>query len=657
MDHRGGYTSNRSRDRDVKLRSLAYGDDRYASRGPPLASAPANGAGPMAGFGGFSLVPPQGPGYGGQGLLFGQPPASLAPYQFGQPPESTFGQPPAQGYQNDRVPQGDRNERSGANDRYSQHDRYPQGDRYPQNDRYSQSDRYNDRSNDRPSDRPDRPNDRDRYAQNDRYPQNDRYSQSDRYPQNDRYSRDRARGPRYGQDRYRDSDPRDLRYRSDRGRGGRDRGRDRFDSRPSRDRGDRSDRSDRPSAQRLRDPEADLAKLADVPSLEQLQPATTRWGQRAPGFENVPAVTAKMLGHFPPPGTAAGPDTMSTAPQLLNKSHIDPIDSVAAKTLVVDVVVGQGTALGLVNLDRIGDFVNDYLKSIDVPQTLAQLITAKQPTQGRLVCHTANAVCATIALTLNGITLPYNLYKRDHAAATDDKITLRFTRPREYVVQAPASDGGASEVAEGPKKLVIHVSPELEENDLRSLLAEIGAIKAFQLLRERDLGKSAGVAFVEFADDISLLTSKTLALPLVTRAYYGCMGAVQTVAATGELLPKLVHRQGISEHRKLLVVQFVNCVTGADLVDDDNYEFVVADFRHELAKIAPVVSMVIPRPPQGYVMGLADDLPRGLGKVFVEFDSPELAFEVINKVAGRQYNDRTVLCGYFDADDYKLGLY
>lgn len=369
-----------------------------------------------------------------------------------------------------------------------------------------------------------------------------------------------------------------------------------------------------------------------------------------------------MLGLFPVgPVDSESSATPQPAPETLSKSRVDPGDSRVASTVIVS-VTKDGKAVGWdqVNGDKIATFINDYIKRIDIPNRVSQLITSHWISKDRLVCRTAHAVAATIALTLNGTSLPITAYKQNDASDIDGNIVLKLTRPREYVVQTPLDEGTEVDpffVPEGPKKITIHVLPELDDLAIRSQLETVGPVKRCQLLREVGTKVLTGVAFVEFDGEITLLTSKIQLLDAVNKVYYLCIGSIQTVNITASTLCRLVAHQGVNDHRKLKVIQIINCVSGPELTDPEYYDFVRQDISNELGKFGNVVSIKIPQPPLDYTWGSTENVVDGVGKVFVEFETEEDAFNAINGVVGRQYNDRTVLCGYFDAEDYRLEVF
>lgn len=62
-------------------------------------------------------------------------------------------------------------------------------------------------------------------------------------------------------------------------------------------------------------------------------------------------------------------------------------------------------------------------------------------------------------------------------------------------------------------------------------------------------------------------------------------------------------------------------------------------------KFGNVRNIKIPRPKE-------DKEVPGLGKIFVEFDSPEEAKQARKNLQGRTFSDKTVECSYFDENKF-----
>jgi splicing factor U2AF subunit len=113
--------------------------------------------------------------------------------------------------------------------------------------------------------------------------------------------------------------------------------------------------------------------------------------------------------------------------------------------------------------------------------------------------------------------------------------------------------------------------------------------------------------------------------------------------------------QGLDEGR---VLQLLNMVTPEELIDNEDYEGMCSvpfiffewlltrpeiceDIKEECQKYGKVIDMKVPRPTGGSRQS------NGVGKIFVRFDTPESAGKALRALAGRKFQDRTVVTTYF----------
>lgn len=423
-----------------------------------------------------------------------------------------------------------------------------------------------------------------------------------------------------------------------------------------------------------------LKTLEDVSPLSELKIIDSRWGVKPKGFEKVTAQRAKLSGLFPLPGYPRPidftklegmlKDRLTNANDILNEgSKIDPIDSKNSTVLII-----KGVDFETVNHLKVVEYFNDFLKKIDIDQTDLQNVESKRKTKDdtTLIVKFKNNTCATIIFSaLNGTELPTAVLEED---ASTSKMVI--TRPNEYVVQILPPNKAVVEdieeaVIDSPRKLSIHVPTLALETEILTELNQIAQVKAFQLLREIGTKQSLGVAFVEFYLDASTnekaipelqgLITKASELALVESIQFACIvpevTSIQECPIDFTTIRKLVKNVYVLQHPKLRVVQLLNVVTAKDLVQDENFKFIQQDIKTEASQFGVVVSMKIPRPANDYTPGIVQFTQPGLGKIFIEFEDEKMAFKAIMELAGRMYNDRTVLCAFYDEGDYKNGLF
>ncbi|ODV78957.1 uncharacterized protein CANTADRAFT_31338, partial [Suhomyces tanzawaensis NRRL Y-17324] len=428
-----------------------------------------------------------------------------------------------------------------------------------------------------------------------------------------------------------------------------------------------------------------LKELENVEPLESIKIIDSRWGVKPKGFENVTAQRAKLSGLFPLPGYprpvdftklegSASEGILSSNDILNDASKIDPIDARSSKILVI-----RDIDFEKINYLKIVEFFNDYLKRIDIDQTSMHNIDSKRKTKDdkNLIIQFVNSTCATIIASLDTLKLPFNLYKEDSEPAKDseEKIQLKIQRPKEYVVQTVSKkqdDDDFTKVIDSPTKITLMVSPDKTETEIIDQIKTINGVKSFQLLREIGTKESLGMAFVEFEvpegtslqktiDLLEGLIEKVRSCSYITNSFFSCIipnqTSIQDCAIDMDTLKLLVRNENVSAHPKLRVIQLINMVTARDLVEDSNYHFIQQDIHQEVSKFGKVVSMKIPRPANDYTPGLAQFTQPGLGKVYVELDDEESSMKAIMELAGRYYNDRVVLCSFYDEGDYLNGIF
>jgi len=426
-----------------------------------------------------------------------------------------------------------------------------------------------------------------------------------------------------------------------------------------------------------------LAALVDVPPIELIKVIDSRWGVKPKGFEDVTAQRAKLSGLFPLPGhprpvditklEGAVKDRLSNSNDILNEtSKVDAIDSRNAKILIV-----KNINFDHVNYLKVVQYFNDYLKVIDIDETSTNNIDSKRKTKDdkSLIVQFTNSMCATIVSALSGTKLAFNEFKEDSEPENESMIDLVAERPNEYVVQSlppykEMKDDVEEKVVDSPRKITVSVPEDKTETQILDELKTIAPIKAFQLLREIGTKQSLGLAFVEFYVDPAIHeTSQAISkiqeyvdqvqnVSFVKNAFFSCKTqSIQDCPVDFRTLKSLVRNENVSAHPKLRVIQLINIVTAKDLMDDSTFQYTQKDIHQEVSKLGKIQSMKIPRPANDYTPGLVQFSQPGLGKVFIEFEDEESALRAIMELAGRLYNERTVLCAFHDHDDYKNGLF
>lgn len=448
--------------------------------------------------------------------------------------------------------------------------------------------------------------------------------------------------------------------------------------------------------------ERKLIPLLKVSTLEHIKVIDSKWGVKPKGFEKVTAQRAKLSGLFPLPGYPRPVDftklegvvktRLNNEDDILNESSkIDPIDSRNSTILII-----KNINFEKIDYLKITDYFNKFLNKVDSDNlSITNNIESKRKTKDdkNLIIEFTNNVAATIAYTLNGTKIfdkdftitnhQQEDFEAEETLHNSNTITLDITRPGEYVAQCLPpykeikQDEIEEEVIDNPRKVSIILSDKtLQQTEIIDQLNKIAPIKGFQLLREVGTKESLGIAFVEFFVDptkysrtikalsiIDKIIDKLNQEPYIEKAFYSCLinedgfkTSIQDCPIDFNTLKALVKNEYVSTHPKLKVIQLLNIVTAKDLVDDANFNFIQSDILREVEKFGVIKSIKIPRPANDYTPGIVQFSQPGLGKVYIEFSDDDIALKAIMGLAGRLYNDRTVLCAFYNYEDFKNGL-
>ncbi|KAF9114972.1 U2 small nuclear RNA auxiliary factor 2 [Mortierella sp. AM989] len=517
-------------------------------------------------------------------------------------------------------------------------------------------------------------------------------SDRDRRGERDRGDRDRERGDRDRRDRDRDYE------RYERDRRDRDRSRERRSGRDDRYRDGRYGRR----SSRSRSPPREMSPLLDELSILPINKRVRKlrnWDVPPPGYEDKTVQQVKDLCIFPPPGQ----------PAVLRSEILQGMDPERAAQLVHELPPrplrmnyplggpqgAMGNPYGNMNFGFRNN--NGPTGANGVDHTLARQ-------QRRLYCGNLpmgineeslanffNQTMMSMNLTTGAgapvVSVHIN-YEKNYAFVefrTPEEATaamafdgmpfqaqsLKIRRPKDYqppeganheVPQIHVPGVISTNVPDSENKIFIGgLPPYLNDDQVVELLTAFGELKAFNLVKENNVGASKGFAFCEYLDpnitDIAcqglnnmMLGEKKL---VVQRASVGSSrnqnpaGGANAIALHPNLM---LPGGGPTEVVPTTVLQLLNMVTPEELEDDQEYEDIVEDIREECGKFGQVVDIQIPRPVAGQVVA-------GTGKIFVKYSNVDEATMALRALSGRKFADRTVLTSFYDVDKYDAGEY
>lgn len=487
----------------------------------------------------------------------------------------------------------------------------------------------------------------------------DRYAGRERHRGDDRWDRDR--GSR--RDR-RDDDERPSR---------RDRG-DLFDDRGGRGRRERDEfggrgggggggggggrrRSASPPPKK-REPTPDLTDV--IPILERKR-RLTQWDIKPPGYENVTAEQAKLSGMFPLPGAPRQqPMDPSRLQAFMNQpagsasaSALKPSNSRQAKRLFVYNFPASATD------DSIQDFFNLQLNHLNVISSSDPCISVQISKDRQFaLCEFKTPEDTTIALGLDGQSMEAE--DASNGASNGGHSGIQISRPKDYIVPAQSDDSEYQEgvvsdkVKDGPHKICIAQIPIfLTEENVTELLTSFGELKAFTLVKDTGTDQSKGIAFCEYVDPTVTdaaaegLNGMEIAEQnlKVRKACVGIQQASGLEMGVNAMSMLAGTSSGDAEQGRVLML--LNMVTAEELMDPQEYEEIHEDVHEECSKYGHVLELKIPRPQP-------PKENKGVGKIFVKYDTPESAKKALRALAGRKFADRTVVVTFFGEEYFDV---
>ncbi|KAG0295665.1 U2 small nuclear RNA auxiliary factor 2 [Linnemannia gamsii] len=538
------------------------------------------------------------------------------------------------------------------------------------------------------------------------------------YEERERGDRERRGGEREHKDRG-DRGERDRgdRDRGDRDRRDRDRDYERYE-RDRRDRGGsrerRSGRDDRQRdgryggrrSSRSRSPPRDMSPMMDEQSVLPINKRVRKlknWDLPPPGYEDKTVQEVKALGIFPPPGQ----------PAVLRSEILQGMDPERAAQLVHELpprplrmnyppMGGPGGMGGPFNNMGFGGFRNNHhhnnnnggptgpngvdhtvarqqrrLYCGNLPpgineESLADFFNQTMMSMNLTTASGAPVVSVHINFDKNYAFVEFRTPEEATAAMAFDGIvfqaqTLKIRRPKDYqppegtiqeVPQIHVPGVISTNVPDSENKIFIGGLPlYLNDEQVIELLTAFGELKAFNLVKENNIGPSKGFAFCEYLDpkltDIAcqglnnmMLGEKKL---VVQRASVGSSRNNQNPAGGANAIalhPNLMLPGARStEVVPTNVLQLLNMISPEELEDDQEYEDIIEDIRDECSKFGQVLEVKIPRPVAGHAVP-------GVGKIFVKYASAEETTVALSALSGRKFADRTVLTSFYDTERF-----
>lgn len=206
----------------------------------------------------------------------------------------------------------------------------------------------------------------------------------------------------------------------------------------------------------------------------------------------------------------------------------------------------------------------------------------------------------------------------------------------------------STNVQDGPNKIYIGGLPSaLNSMQIQELLQTYGPLQAFYLFSDNVTGVSKGYAFANYRNP----TVTQTAIRGLNGLQVGDRRIVVKRADSGGPLSnpvRVMSDLGLGRQDTVPpseVVCFLQMVTEADLIDENEYKGIIEDIREEAEKFGVVHNIVIPRNIPGKKVS-------GVGKVFVAMGTIDAATKVKTALEGRQFLGRTVLATFYSKQKF-----
>jgi splicing factor U2AF subunit len=225
-----------------------------------------------------------------------------------------------------------------------------------------------------------------------------------------------------------------------------------------------------------------------------------------------------------------------------------------------------------------------------------------------------------------------------------------------------------------PKLSIFNLPDVMSEQIVRDLLGQFGRLRMVSLIRDLASGKIKGYGIFEYENandaEVAIVAlngfvcgqnvirvqklggqtekEKPKAQPVAATAMANSM--TQKIVQNPVLAMQVKQGREVGS-RPSTIVQLLNAVYQEDLMDDQEYEDILAEVHSEASKQGTVTRVVIPKPAKdgSYV--------DGVGKIFVSFLDLTAARKFQMDSNGRKFENRVVCAAFYPAEKFHEGKY
>ena len=433
----------------------------------------------------------------------------------------------------------------------------------------------------------------------------------------------------------------------------------------------------------------------DIPPLEDLRPSETKWDVKAVGFEQYRACEIKDSGIFR--GAGVGAAELQDRKQIKktiseNSRQFSRVD--ASKSILLPnnsrkarIVILKGIDLVEHPLRQVKEVLEEYLKSSVIrgvqPQDCALKIRSL-PERSELVILSSTTTVSTVLAGLTDTEVP------------GLGACVQFQRPNEYI----SSDIGQFGVEDGKKdemkgstdsKADSEIQDEIlqcrqlmciqgvpygmDKDKIVQQLQKFGRLRSFSTVLDRITLDTKGIAFFTYwspqPEDPQLENKLREAFIAQgeaekeiakLRCVYPCISNknkyMQTVTLDADTMTNVSNYPSseVTNHGESKVIRFANCISFEDLLKPEKCSLAERSFKQECSKFGKVDRVVISRPGKEFKNGLGEIDP-SFGFIFVQFAELTFSTQCLYSLAGRLFDGRLVIGGYYDEEDFERGIY
>merc|ERR1740129_572524 len=242
------------------------------------------------------------------------------------------------------------------------------------------------------------------------------------------------------------------------------------------------------------------------------------------------------------------------------------------------------------------------------------------------------------------------------------------------LVGAAARPGKPGEPGGAVKLSIFNLPEVMTEQTVRDLLSQFGKLRMMSLIRDLATGKIKGYGIFEYDDpsdaDLAIVAlngfvcgQNVIRVQKLGGAAQQAPAKPQPVAATAmsnSMTQKIVSNPVLAMQvkqgrevgsRPTTVVQLLNAVYQEDLMDDQDYDDIMAEVHAMASKHGVVSRVVIPKPAKdgSYV--------DGVGKIFVSFLDLTASRKFQMDSNGRKFEQRVVCAAFYPVDKFADGKF